>query len=231
MKKQNPLAEPIIKKIEYWRDYDGIGDEYRKTHDMDCALTGGNLYADTIFSLWLPLRYALSFFEKERFGKWQNWRQWKDYEYAVLKPNKRGLKNCKEFLQDLIKNIDEYIDFESEIGVKLSRLFVIGCERCNVMILPYRYWNLKRGSYPYFDYLPAFLYDAFDREDNDFLRNWIEKESLQSFFRDDVITKENVRDLAGTGSPTCHNPADIKLGILLDNYIGILEERKRLLEP
>lgn len=30
-------------------------DEYRRWHDRDCALTGGNLYADTMFILWRPL--------------------------------------------------------------------------------------------------------------------------------------------------------------------------------
>ncbi len=229
MKNTHALAEPIIEKIKFWRDYDGTGDEYRKTHDMDCVLTGGNLYADTIFSLWLPLRYTLSFFEKAQFGRWQNWRQWKEYEYSVLKPKKLGLKKCKAFLNDLIENIEEYLDFEDEIAIKLSRLFDIGCERCNVMILPYRYWNSKRGNYPYFDYLPAFLYDVFDKCDNDFLRDWIEKESLQPFFKDGSIAKENVRDLAGTGNPLIHRPAEINLEVLLDNYIDILEERKKLL--
>lgn len=230
MKEQNPSAEPIIKKIEYWKNYNGTGDAYRRSHDMDCILTGGNLYADTIFSLWLPLRYTLSFFEKERFGRWRNWGQWKKYESDFLKPKRFGLKGCKEFLDDLADNIEEYIDFKSEVGIKLSLLFELGSKRCNVMVLPYRRWNSKRGGWPYFDYLPAFLYDAFDRENNDFLRGWIEEESLQPFFKDGNITKENVRDLAGTGSPARHNPSDIKLETLLTNYTGILEERKNLLE-
>ena len=55
--------ESIIKKINYWKSYDGTGDEYRKTHDLDCIQTKGNLAADTIFSLWLPLRYTLNYFE------------------------------------------------------------------------------------------------------------------------------------------------------------------------
>ena len=49
---------PIIEKIRYWRDDDGVGDEFRRTHDLDCILTGGNLFADLIFSPWLPLRYT-----------------------------------------------------------------------------------------------------------------------------------------------------------------------------
>ena len=34
-------------------------DKFRSEHDLDCVLRNGNLHADTIFSLWLPLRFAL----------------------------------------------------------------------------------------------------------------------------------------------------------------------------
>ena len=27
--------EPIITKINYWKNYDGTGDAYRKTHDLE----------------------------------------------------------------------------------------------------------------------------------------------------------------------------------------------------
>lgn len=36
-----------------------INDQFRQQYDLDCILTNGNLLADTIFSLWLPLRFAL----------------------------------------------------------------------------------------------------------------------------------------------------------------------------
>lgn len=65
------IYKPITQKIQSWIDYNRNKpkgnyaahkqehDEYRKNNDLDCILTDGNLYADTIFSLWLPLRFVL----------------------------------------------------------------------------------------------------------------------------------------------------------------------------
>ncbi len=39
--------------------YPSAHDEFRRMNDLDCILTNGDLCADTIFSLWLPLRFAL----------------------------------------------------------------------------------------------------------------------------------------------------------------------------
>ncbi len=77
--------------------------------------------------------------------------------------------------------------------------------------------------------MPAFLYDAFNVVDNAFLKNWIEQEALQPLFKDDKVEQNYLKDLAGTGHPCQHMPRDIKLELLLENYIIILEERKSLL--
>lgn len=65
------LYEPIMRKVNAWIFYEKnkptgqyignerVHDEFRKKYDLDCALTSGSLYADTIFSLWRPLRFAL----------------------------------------------------------------------------------------------------------------------------------------------------------------------------
>ena len=67
----NDNYEPIMRKIRSWVDYernrpksDYVSnpqehDNYRSRNDLDCVLTNGNLNADTIFSLWSPLRLAL----------------------------------------------------------------------------------------------------------------------------------------------------------------------------
>ena len=67
--------EPIINQLSYWINYKGSGDEYRKNNDRDCILTEGNLYADTIFSLWLPLRYTLNYFDCDKWIKWKRIRR------------------------------------------------------------------------------------------------------------------------------------------------------------
>ena len=75
--------ETIRTHIQYWIDYKGTSDEYRRAHDLDCILTDGNLNADTLISLWLPLRYVLNYCDTER---------WKRYRRI------KGLKNNENFL-------------------------------------------------------------------------------------------------------------------------------------
>lgn len=227
--KKKEMEKVIINSLIYWKEYNGTGDDYRRTHDRACILTNGNLHAYPLFSCWLPLRYCLNYFEKEGFGKFKNWSRWKTYEYDFLRPKQLILKDSREFLDDMINNIEKYLDFENEVAIKLSHLFEIGCERANVIIVPDRTWIHKRGGEPYYEYMPHFMHDLFDMVDNEFLRKWILRESLQDFFKDGNITKENLKDLAGTGDPCHHHPAHIDLELLLDNYISILEERKKLL--
>ena len=164
--------------MKYWRDYNGTGDEYRKSHDLDCILTGGNLNADTIVSLWLPLRFTLNRFETEK------WQQWKIFEQEQLKPKRMGLKSSQEFLNDMILHIEEFLDLESELTKQLSRLFEIGCEHCNVMILPEgcRSWNTKRGRAPYWDYLPAFLYHLFENRRKGFFSRVVGERTVAAIF-------------------------------------------------
>lgn len=213
---------PIVEKINYWResDADVFGDEYREKHDLDCILTNGNLLADTIFSLWLPLRYTLNYFESAR------WTYWKNFEQAFLKPKKLGLKDHKPFLSELVSDIEEFLPTH-EITNKLVRLFELGQKRANVMILPYRSWNSKRGYSPYWDYLPHFLWDVLTGPNTEAVSEWIRREKLSMLFQDENnITRENLIDLAGTGDVRCHAPKDIVLPVLLDNYIRLLEIRE-----
>lgn len=86
--------ETIKTHIQYWIDYKGDGDEYRRTHDLDCILTDGNLFADTLFSLWLPLRYVLNYCGT---AQWEKYRRMKD------------LKNNDAFLNDLKNNLQMFI--------------------------------------------------------------------------------------------------------------------------
>lgn len=219
-KKKSSAA--LIKKLAYWRDYNGTGDEYRRTHDLDCVLTGGNLNADTIISLWLPLRYTMNHFDKPR------WQRWRDFEYAELRPSRR-LKDHSPFLDDMIENLDLFLDLEDELTQKLLLLFDLGQKRCNVMLLPKRSWNSLRGG-KHYEYLPSFLFDLFSyAQDEKALQSWLHKESLEPFFANEILSQKSILDLAGTGSPCRHNPRDIQLDRLLDNYIAILRRRAELL--
>ena len=216
------LYAPIIQKIEYWRDYTGTGDLYRQTHDLDCLQTGGNLLADTIFSLWLPLRYVLDYFG------YTAWEKWKVYEYKKLNPKNMGLKDFPAFLDEFVADIENYLP-PTGLTLHLSELFRLGQKRCNVMILLYRHWNRQRGGKPYWDYLPHFLFDLLNTDSPLFLQvlqTWIRNEKLEMFFIDGKLEKDHLKDLAGTGAVWKHSPKEINLEELLLNYIAILKERE-----
>lgn len=209
----------IIAQIQYWMDYKGSGDTYRKKNDLDCILTGGNLNADSLISLWLPLRYVLNKADQE---------PWRVYsKQQNLKKNADFLKNLKENLQLFIP--DKYLLNATE------RLFTLGRTRANVIILPYRKWNVIRGGSPYWDYFPHFLYDLLCTEDKEFLKatqDWIEAENLQMFFNEGNIVKENLRDLWGTGNVRSHKPSAKNFNPvnLINQYSDIIQERKNCME-
>ena len=218
----------IKRKINSWLCYEkarpktaysadpSAHDEFRRMNDLDCILTNGDLCADTIFSLWLPLRFALVRLNGYR------------------KLNRYGNINDKASFLSAIS--DEIIlrfllPEDNETVILLERLFELGQERCNVMILRDRGMQL-RGLAPYYDYMPHFLNDcfvgAFSRyfRGNDDLKQWIDEQRLNMFFAGEVA-RENILDLSGSGDIKNGVPED--LGFMLKNYISILEERKKLL--
>lgn len=220
--------EPILKKLEYWKNYDGTGDEYRREHDLDCILTGGNLKADTLFSLWLPLRYSLNYFDSPQ------WIYWKEKEYKAnsLSKDRITIKNDNDFINALESDIEIFLPPHHDLTHKLIRLFELGQTRYNVIILPERSMNSLRGMPPYYDYLPHFLYDLLDTDDLSYKNaviKWIKREYLTILFKGGVVCKENLLDLAGTGSVCSHSPTKISTPFLIENYIDLLYQRKALL--
>lgn len=218
----------ISRKINSWLCYEkarpktaysadpSAHDGFRRNNDLDCVLTNGDLRADTIFSLWLPLRFALVRLNGYR------------------KLNRYGDINDKASFLSAISD-DIMLRFllpeDDDTVILLERLFELGQERCNVMILRDRVMQ-SRGLAPYYDYMPHFLNDcfvgAFSRyfRGNDDLKQWIDEQRLNMFFAGEVA-RENILDLSGSGDIKNGVPED--LGFMLKNYISILEERKKLL--
>lgn len=155
---QSRIYEPIRKKIEEWIQYDDHKpageycdneeehDEYRKWYDRDCVLAGGNLRADTMFSLWLSLRHTIVRINAAKIIQ------------AV-----GDICSKYDFLRDLMKgdNLEKLLPEHMPIIAKLSALFELGMGRENVFLLPDRQLNLLRGGKPYWDYIPAFLLASF----------------------------------------------------------------------
>ncbi len=226
------IYEPIKRMIDAWiwysenvpkSNYDDAPedhDNFRKEHDLDCILTGGNLFADTIFSLWLPLRFTIV-----------NINSYQKIERIC------GCKVDKNvpFLSAVADNIDELLPKDNELVINLSKLFDLGQTRANVMILPDRRLNKSRWEKT-FDYMPNFLYKCFKGKEGEFssffhnddtkLINWIEREHLTFFFENEEIKKDNLLDLAGTNDKTNNVPPNINaLNEMLISYIQILEKR------
>ena len=212
--------EPILRKIESWIWYEEnqpktndfrVKNEFRSKYDLDCVLNDGNLYADTIFSLWLPLRAALV----DNNG------------YLTL--NKIGNINRRhEFLkkivcEDILSTLLPY----NETTDLLIELFYLGQMKVNTMILPDRKLQIKGKEC--FDYMPWFLLECFDGGKYNFafkrisVEDWIENQKMNAFFMGNIISRENIKDLAETGNLRDNKTKD--LSVLFSNYILILKER------
>ena len=127
----NKIYEPIRKKIIEWNQYDTNKptsnywenqeehDEYRRWNDRDCELTGGNLYADTMFSLWTPLRATI-----ERLHT--------PDEIAAV----GNIKSKYAFIREVLKgnNLEKMLPETESIVKKLSQLFELGMGRENVFL-------------------------------------------------------------------------------------------------
>jgi hypothetical protein len=249
----NKIYEPIIKELAYWKDYHMrdserrakksqgdttvcSGDEFRAANDRDCILTGGNLSADTIFSLWLPLRHTIKRINSdEEISKIGNIKDKNSFVCALLEGD-----NLKKLLP-------------KDIGIvcTLSELFTYGMERENVMLLPKRYFsqggrkkslNCARGGEPYWDYVPRFLYEMFQGgdfadavgNDDEVCQAWIKEQNMTMFFKDGILDREHIIDLAGSGNvmvSIAPKGSSYEEGLLLQenmlrNYIDVLKLRK-----
>ncbi|MCM1084163.1 MAG: hypothetical protein NC428_11900 [Clostridium sp.] len=229
---QNTVYEPIRKKMQEWIWYDDNEpkgnyfankkehDEFRSLHDRDCVLTGGELKADTLFSLWLPLRHTIVRMNDAEKIK------------AVGNINRK----C-DFLRELIKgdNLEKLLPEKEEVVKKLSILFELGLCRENVFLLPDRQLNCARARKPYYDYVPVFLLESFPggafahywNSPEEHLQ-WIEKEHLEMFF-DGEVSPDTIKDLSGSGNVRISlAPEGIDaMECMLDNYSNVLRERKK----
>lgn len=234
---QNSVLIPIKKKIDAWIYYEQNRpksdcwkneeehDNFRKANDLDCILTGGNLHADTIISLTFYLRQVL-------YHIWNGKKVWNNSEYIPSK--EKSPDEYWKFMKTLSDDLKYYLPEGNCLVKKLSKLFEYGQEKANVMILPER-WLQQKGKKPYFDYMPHFLYECFQRgkfssafEKNDeILKEWIRKQHLDMFFkvRND-LSKENIIDLNNTGNIKSNYIPDMNIEKAIDNCIEIIKARK-----
>ena len=111
--------DAIKQMLNYWIEPDPplkpgpVYDEWRRDHDLDCIIAGGDksvpeesiLNADMIFSLWIPLRATLNNASNER------WVWWREFDYGVNHPvadhkferdmNSGGVKAGRQYAIDM----------------------------------------------------------------------------------------------------------------------------------
>jgi hypothetical protein len=241
MRDNNKFYEPICIKLREWISYDenkpcspywknpAEHDDYRKMHDRDCVLTGGNLCADTIFSLWLPLRSTIRRINPPEVI-WQV----------------GDMRNKVSFARSLLQggNLEKLLPPELSITHTLSELFWYGLGRENVMLLPQRTLNSARGKKPYWDYMPVFLYEIFPQgnfsaafPEKGAVTAWIHSQHLEMLFQGEHVERKNILDLSQSGRICCNLAPlseDYEKSLasqekMLRNYVEILKKRKQVL--
>lgn len=203
----------IINFINYWM----VSKKPRKDNDLDCIYLNGDLCADTIFSVWTPLKFVLDclnpdekFYKKDRFGP---------------DPHK--------FLKRIKNNVDTYLPKSEEVVKELYYFAKLAETRANVMKWPSQGINGTRYD-KYYDQMPPTLYNCFPKGDyysyfqNEImLSHWITRENLQMFFYNNAISRKTIKPLIASMKPDERRWLTDKSEILemLQTMNLILEER------
>lgn len=168
---------PIINFLNYWME----PSKPRAINDLDCLYFSGDLSADTIFSVWSPLKMVLDNLNpNEKF----------------YNPNKYGPDPYK-YLKKIRDNIDFYLP-RNERMVKELYLFANLAEtRANYMLWPSQGPNGQR--FFYYDQMPLTLYNCFPNGDLSryfdnkiTLSEWLIREKLEMFFSSSTYSKEKI---------------------------------------
>lgn len=103
----------IINFLNYWMR----PTRPRETNDLDCLYRGGSLDADTIFSVWTPLKFVLDYLNPdEKFYK-------KDYYGSDI----------NGFLIKIKRNIDKYLPKDRNIVKELYKFVEMAETEANVL--------------------------------------------------------------------------------------------------
>ncbi|MDG0808535.1 hypothetical protein [Cohnella rhizosphaerae] len=156
-----------------------------KKNDLDVVWLDGDLHADTIFSVWFPLKMSLQCVAGDTFS----------YQGMRGTPHK-GI-DC---YNGIIENIDRYLPFENVLVKELYQFAELSSTRANVMRLPER--QMQRRGIFYRDQMPKTLYECFGRGrfnkyfgSDESVTRWIEEEDLEMFFEDNSISRDNIKPL------------------------------------
>ncbi|WP_286945838.1 hypothetical protein [Acetobacterium sp. UBA5834] len=189
------ILHPIRIKLEEWINYEinspkcsyagneTVHDIFRALNDTDCKLTGGNLLADTIFSLWNPLKMVLDFLNSgETFYKIDKYGSDKNF-----------------YLKKIKNNLDKYLPVENELVKELCIFAKLSMQRENVMLLPDR--KMQSRGKCFLDQMPKTLFECFGNGkyasyfQTEDVTSWIKREKLEMFFYDNEVDKDKIKPL------------------------------------
>ncbi|MCR8633210.1 hypothetical protein [Paenibacillus radicis (ex Xue et al. 2023)] len=177
---------PIVNYLKYWINALGkpAGDEWRKKNDLDVVWLGGDLHADTIFSVWMPLKMCLQCLPGNPFC----------HKGIRGTPVKR-----KADYDEIIKNINAYLPRKDELVEELYQFAELSSTRANMMRLQNR--KMQKRGILYFDQMPKTLHECFEVgefskyfKSDDEVIDWVKTEKLEMFFDGD-ITRDNIKPL------------------------------------
>jgi hypothetical protein len=186
--------------------------EWRKKYDLDVIHLNGDLCADTIFSIWMPLKMCLQISAT--------------YPYSEHGNNEKPYKS-NPYLPNIIKNIDTYLPYNE--WEELYKFVSIALTEANVMKLPEEKMQ-KRGKF--YDQMPKTLYECFEGgifngcfKDVQ-VEEWVSQQNLTMFFENN-ISRENIKPLISRMRASefewLKNREEIKE--MLTNYNVILDMR------
>lgn len=186
--------------------------QWRKEYDLDVIHLNGDLLADIIFSIWMPLKMCLQISNT--------------YPYSEHGNNEKPYKSYP-YIPNIIKNIDTYLPYDD--WEELYKFVSIALTKANVMKLPER---KMQNRVKFYDQMPKTLYECFEGgELNSCFKNiqveeWIKKQNLTMFFENN-ISRENIKPLISRMKASefewLKNKADVIE--MLKNYNEILEVR------
>lgn len=174
-------------------------------------------YADTIFSVFIPLKKCIKIINKGEYNKNPN-------DLLLIKENKNTW-----FAQnaDLYESINNFAKAACTIG--------------NVINYPYIKNKINFNSYRGLNYQDLFLHTLYECFDNGefsllFAENsnyksveaWVEKNKLEMFFKDSIVKKDNIinigiQDKTNIDWDNIENIDDMKK--ILNEYTRIINER------
>lgn len=236
----------IINFLNYWMkgqdvfvSYDSnnlqLYHEWRRANDLDCIAKGGDLRADTLVSMWTPIKWVLNCLNPD---------------IKVYKTAKGSDPNC--YLRKLRDEYEVYFTSEDDekksLVAKLDRLCQLAELECNFILLPgdgrdngsgmnpERYCLKRDDKTTYlYDQVPCTLYHVFENDtlgkyfqNEDDVVSWIKREHLDVGFNGDISQEniipmfENDRNTLALGKIPSN---DFEVDEMLDYCIDLLLKR------